>query len=467
MKHNEDRAIADFQRSLALLYLLRYGLAALTLWAFAYGTAVLALRGAVGLSRVDLLWGLLSLPVVVGPAVLLALRRLPSVAAVRAVLDQHGRCGGLLMAGAEHPLGDWSERVPAVRVPRLEWRGGKVWGLSAIGFAFLALGFLVPQSLASLGGSRLDVSRDVERLKEQLEVLQKEKVLDAERAEALKVKLDQLSRDASGKDPVKTLEALDHVQDVVKQAAQEAAEKAARKMEEMARAEALADALEKNGGKLEKGELAEALNELAALARKAAEENDLLENDLDAETLEAIKKGKLTPEMAKKLLDALKKGKEEMAVRVGKLVKAKLVSADDLKKCDEAGKCDSAALAAFLKEQGKGELSELLEQDGKGLGRDDPPGDTKLRFGEESTEDGVKYKEEELPPSQQQALKESQLSGISMGAPPQGKAKPQPGASGALAGAKAGGGSAMTQVVLPRHKGAVERYFDRPARPGK
>src|SRR5690242_19385764 len=100
MDHTEDRTIADFRRALASLYLLRYTLAALTLWAFVYGTAVLALRGAVGLSRLDLLWGLASLPAALVPAVVLALRRLPSAVAVRAVLDQHGRCGGLLMAGA-------------------------------------------------------------------------------------------------------------------------------------------------------------------------------------------------------------------------------------------------------------------------------------------------------------------------------------------------------------------------------
>ena len=112
MKNNEERAIADFRRRVAWLYLIRHGLVALTLWAFVYGTAVLALRGAVGLSRLDLLWGLLSLPLALVPAVLLAMRRLPSVTAVRAVLDQHGRCGGLLMAGAEFHLGGWSASLP-------------------------------------------------------------------------------------------------------------------------------------------------------------------------------------------------------------------------------------------------------------------------------------------------------------------------------------------------------------------
>ena len=62
------------------------------------------------------------------------------------------------------------------------------------------------------------------------------------------------------------------------------------------------------------------------------------------------------------------------------------------------------------------------------------------------------------------ALRESLLSGVSQGAPNIGKEKAQAGASGALDRAKAGGGSAMTQVILPRHKGVVERYFERPGR---
>src|SRR3954454_16672721 len=96
----EHGAAADSRQPLASLYLLRYGLAALTLWAFVYGTAGLSLRGAVGLSRLDRLGGLASVLLALAPAVWLPLPRLPRIAAVRAVLDQHGRCGGLLMAAA-------------------------------------------------------------------------------------------------------------------------------------------------------------------------------------------------------------------------------------------------------------------------------------------------------------------------------------------------------------------------------
>jgi hypothetical protein len=64
-----------------------------------------------------------------------------------------------------------------------------------------------------------------------------------------------------------------------------------------------------------------------------------------------------------------------------------------------------------------------------------------------------------------QSLKETQIQAITRGTP--GKETPGDAMSGALEGAAGGGGSANSQVVLPRHRGAVERYFDRPTKPAK
>ncbi len=89
-----------------------------------------------------------------------------------------------------------------------------------------------------------------------------------------------------------------------------------------------------------------------------------------------------------------------------------------------------------------------------------------LMFGPESDKDGAKFTEHALPPSDLAALKESVLAGVGKSAPKSDKpgAPSQP---GALAGAKAGAGSANTQVVLPQHRKTVENYFDRPTQPRK
>src|SRR5262249_29168288 len=152
--------------------------------------------------------------------------------------------------------------------------------------------------------------------------------------------------------------------------ARNATEAAMRKMEELGRAEAFADALDRIGKNMDKAQLTEAMNEMAALAKKAANEKELLDSGLDAATLEAIKNSTLTPAEAKKLLEALKNAKESTKEKVGRLVKAKLVKAEDIEKCEKAGKCDCEGLIAYLKENGaKSDLTDALaasEEGGKG-----------------------------------------------------------------------------------------------------
>jgi hypothetical protein len=94
------------------------------------------------------------------------------------------------------------------------------------------------------------------------------------------------------------------------------------------------------------------------------------------------------------------------------------------------------------------------------------PGAAKLNYDNEVKEEGLKFKEEELPQGALTSVK-SRVVAVSRGAPEK-EARPGNAGSGALAQSAAGGGSANTQAVLPRHRGAVERYFERPAQqPGK
>jgi hypothetical protein len=464
-----DKAIRRFRLTLAALLFLKHALAFLTAWAFLWGTGVLALRAGLGAPRLPLLWGLAAAPLALVPAVVLALRRLPPASAVRAVVDHSSGCGGLLMAGEEQDLGPWQGGMPAPARPRVSWRGRRAWALLALAACYVLAGFLVPQRLADLGsGPPLEIGREVEKLAGQVEVLKEEAVLDPARADALKQKLNQLRDESSGKDPVKTLEALDRLEKVTTQAARDAADSASRKTEEMARAETLAQALRDTAPDLPPKVLAEAMATLAGLTEKAAAESDLLDEHLDAETARACKEGKLTPEQFEKLAKALRGGKEGLAKRLAKLHKAGLIDREALEKCEKCGECNSEGLAAYLKENGgKMAVSDMVcecQKGGRG-GVTRGPGAADLTFGKETSEEGLTFKEEALPPAALAALKESQLSGVSQGTPQVGGKDPAQ--SGALAGARAGGGSANTQAVLPRHRAAVTRYFERPARPAK
>ena len=96
---------------------------------------------------------------------------------------------------------------------------------------------------------------------------------------------------------------------------------------------------------------------------------------------------------------------------------------------------------------------------GKG-GVDRGRGDAAMTWTDGSSEKDARFKEKVLPPSSVAGLNDSQLVGLSASAPTADTSGVA--AHGALNSAASGGGSAYTQTILPRHRGAVRRYFDRP-----
>jgi hypothetical protein len=455
-----EQFVSRFYRQLAGWCALRRAVAAVTAFAFLWGTVVLILRATQGTPAAPLLWAAVGVPVAATLGVWLALRRLPDRVAVRALLDRDGDCGGLLMAGAERDVGRWG--VAVAGLPRVRWHGGRSLGLLAVAAGYVALGFLVPVDHPIIAGEpRLDVGREADRLAEQVRVLKEEKVIDADRAEALKQKLDEVRSHAGGKEPAKTLEALDHLDDVVRQAARQAAESAARKASQLGQVQAGAEALQEAAPALDAKAMADLMAELSALAKKAAE-GDALNDELGGDLAEAIKSGKLSPELLSKLAAAAKAGKGSAQKTARKLYESRLIDGDQLKACEGDGKCDGKGLAEFLKKNGgKTGLCEALgELAGRG-GVNEGPGAAAIQFGERSSEEGAKFREEALPPADLAALKESQAAGVST-AVPQRDTKAGAPQTGALAGATAGGGSANAAGVLPQHRAAVGRYFDRP-----
>jgi len=460
-----DKAIAQVRMRLAGFLILKNTLAAITIWLFLWGTAILILRVAFQASPWVLLWGSAAIPFLMSAAVILALRQVPERVRIAAFLDSSNGCGGLLLAGEEQPLGTWEQRLPEPTPVRIRWQGGRACAVFAAGVVFVLFGLLLPEGLTAPPSRALEIGKETEKLAALVELLKKEAVLEKERADSLKERLEQLAKEAKGADPVKTLEALDHVQDLVTKAAQEAAEAAVSKTEKLAKAEALAEGLKHAGKDLAAKVKTEAMTELAELVKKAAAETGLLEKHLDGKTLEAAKAGKLSPADLKKLADALKGSKKDLADLMEKLKDARLIDPELLKKCECAGKCDGKGLGELLKKLGdKMAVSDLVkectgEKAGKG-GVNEGPGAAEITWGERSTEEGVKFKEETLPPGALAELKKSMVIGLSPGDPK--KDKGGASKSGALTGSTPGGGSASTPVILPRHRGAVERFFARP-----
>jgi hypothetical protein len=361
-------------------------------------------------------------------------------------------------------LGDWQTRMPTLKPPSVHWQAGRAGAIFLSAAAFLVISFLVPlRFVAMSAGNPLNVEGATEKLEEQIETLAKEELIEQDRAESMEEKIEQLRAEASGEDPAKTWEALDHLQQAVAKAAEEAAEKMAADSENLAMSEALSTALAEDGATMDSKLMTEAMKELAEMTEAANAANQLADAGISDRTLEALKAGSLSKEQLKELAEALRKANGKLAKQLGELRKAELIDLATMKKCEGAGKCDSDGLCAFLSENGDNmsvaELLKLWSQPGKG-GVSRGRGDAPMTWKDASSEQGAKFKEQVLSPSSLASLKDSELVGQSVSAPT--TQKNTAAQSGALAGTRSGGGAAFTQRVLPRHKGAVKRYFERP-----
>ena len=157
------------------------------------------------------------------------------------------------------------------------------------------------------------------------------------------------------------------------------------------------------------------------------------------------------------------------AVMMNKLAGAKMIDPQALAQMQQMMQTDpqaAAALAEFLAQQGgpasPGSLQAALQacmnpgQGGVSRGRGDAP----MTWKDPTNLENASFKEQVLPPASASALRDSLKTGTSVSAPE--LADPDTVTeAGALSGSTAGGGSAQTQTVLPRHRAAVENYFRR------
>src|SRR5262249_21305685 len=158
--------------------------------------------------------------------------------------------------------------------------------------------------------------------------------------EALEQKLDQLGQEASGEDPAKTWEVLDHLNDAVEKAAKEAAEAAGARRERLARAEALAEGLMAGGDQLDSKTMTEAMRTLGEMTRQAVKETARLAGDLAPEPLEAIKPGSLKAEHLKDLSKALSQNKSALNQKLSKWSKWGMTTPNALKGGAQANRRD-------------------------------------------------------------------------------------------------------------------------------
>ena len=465
--NSPETTLRAFSRRLLWACALRTALRWMAWWCVLWGVATMAARISMVAAPAAIAWGLLgSVPVAVA-ALIYEWRRRPGETALRAVCDRHNHAGGLVMAGAAASAAGWDRQLPALAVPAVRWQGRRTLSFFFAALLFAALTLAIPDRYAALGRQRaLDIGQTVEELETQIQALQDEKILKDQKAAELKQELAKLADTATGNDPAKTWEALDHLKSANTDLAKQAAEEAIAKTAKLTQAETLAAATSKLPDTAAGHEAAtKAMQELAALLQSAKLEAGLLGVELPPGLLEAAKAGGLTPEQIKDLVKQLQANKGQLSNSLKKLSELKLIDPSQLGKCDKAGQCPNPdGLAAFLAENGSQTegLLLLLEQycAGKGGVSEDPPGNTPMTLGDPSSEEGAKFKPQVLPPSSLASLANAQRIGLSKSAPEVTGTR-ETAQSGALAGASAGGGEAQVQVILPRHKAAVQRFFKR------
>ena len=458
---------------------------------FLWGAVVLILRSAVGLDRGPLMIGLPGLVPIFAIAAILTLRAMPPRAAITAAIDRRNACGGLVMAAEEARLYDWRDHIAktkTVTVPQVQWHYRKSCGLLALAMAFVAVCFALPKRFVEMARAEtLEIGRQVEQFTEQIEILRQERLIDGETAKDLAEKLGRLRQDASGQDPIKTFESLDHLEETLRKVAQEATEESLSQTEQLTRAEMAAGALGQIADELDAKTLAEAMSEMADMLENIAAENNFLNEKLGEKLaeklLEAIKNGAISKEDLAKIAGALASGKADLAEMLKKLSAAGLIDPEKLKLAEKLGCADAAGLAQFLKENaGSMSHGEMIGRyccgncsgcggscSGSGNGTCRCPGrggisrgrgDAPMTFAGASSEIGAEFQEQSLPPASVGSLLDSTLAGVNLDAPVIDTTTAGP-VDSVLGSVAPDAGSAYTHTVLPRHRGPVERFFQR------
>jgi hypothetical protein len=458
---NHPKALKIFDRRLTRLLMLRGAVQWMTLWFFVWGVVVLAGRISGVLRNEWLALGLFGVFPLMALAAWRAHQQRPEFVKIRASYDRLKLCGGVMMSEETADMSAWQAQLGPASAPELRWKSGRAMLLLTVSAAFVVAALLLPERLTKFSSHRpLEISVIVDQLQAEVQTLQQEKIVEDKKADDLQKQLSQIKQDSSGLDPNKTWEALDHIKESNSDVAKQAAEEALTKTKELTQAETLARAMEQAADSGMSADTAtQAAQDLAGMLNAAKLEEGLLNGKIPPELLSGL--NGLNKEQMQKLLSALKFNKNALAHTVSNLAQLKLIDASKLGECKNAGQCTNPnALSSYLSTctNGCSGLVAMCQSLCNGGISRDLPSDTPMTWTDGASEDNAKFKEQTLPPSTH--LSDAQLVGVSRAAPDMSGDDLVAG-HGALARATGSGGSAHSQIVLPEHRQAVQKFFKR------
>jgi hypothetical protein len=457
MNHPHASALQSFARNLQWLLTLRLAVQLATVWFFAWGVVVLALR-IFGVQNIYWLsMGLLAVAPLALVASWGAKKQRAPITKIRASYDHINTCGGIIMSAEILDADAWMAQLPKVGAPKLRWHSGRALLLLSSSAVFVMITLLLPNRLTHFPGRHLEIGQIVKQLQAEVNVLTQEKIINAQKAAELQKQLSQLQDDSLGYDPGKTWEALDHIKQSDSDQAREAAQEALDKTTSLAEAETLAKAMQQAADSgMNATTASQAAQDLASMLSAAKLDNGLLNAQIPPALLAGL--SSLNKEQLEKLLQGLEANKGLLTMDISNLTNLKMIDPEMLAKLDAAGICDNPdALADYLSTCTNCESALLCRHPGKGgPGRGGPA--APMTWSDGASEKDLKFQQHALPPSPH--LSQAQLIGVSKAAPELSDSAVSA-EHGALNSAAAGGGSANARVILPEQRQAVQTYFKR------
>lgn len=429
------------------------------------GVLVLALRLGFGLDWVSVLWALLAVPVGVIIGAVVSRKRLTEDEAA-AWLDDRCSCGGLLM----NRSAEWATLPSSVRVPRVCWCDRSLGIRLAVLAAFVIGAMAIPIEQTIAPSNRFNIESVVNKLEEQVELLEETQSVDAEEAQQIREELKSLGDSAKSTDPGRTWEALDHARQQLEQLAEQAAEDFADEARSAGAAEEfasrLADLIEQSPQGLTP-EQTEALKQaLESMSENPGSESlkEAMSNLSEALSQQGQQARQQQQQQAQQMAQTAAQCSGGACNNLGQLASGGMIDPSSLQQALAERAEAQDQLSELLSQLSSGEsngseLAAFLEGVGSG-GVSRGPGAAKLSWNEmPSSIEGAEFDPVAVDSNGVDPTKSTLLSSGSM----------EPGDD--LAGDASSGGAIDTSrsaetgsanpVVLPRHRDAVRRYFQR------
>jgi hypothetical protein len=378
-----------------------------------------------------------------------------------ALLDQSLEAGGLLMTLSEAPDADWELRLPQVErlwrasLPRIRPRRFSYYVGLPLLFAIVACFVPQRQLPATTIEPRTVARQAAEQLEQMLQMVQEAEVLDEEQEQQLREEIAKLAEESQHAplthEKWETVDALEQTLRLKLDEATAQADKAADAAALLALAAAgeLENVSPERLESLEK-EVLETLRKMQQSGGLKGVPRELLEQ------LERLSKNgrpfQQLPEDAgerREFLDQLRKFLDDQQKKLAE-ARGQLHQEGDEGHCSECGAECEGDLCAQCQRDGNG-------QPGRG-GINRGRGDAAMSWGDESDEQGVKFKETVLPPGFQEDPQE-EVRGVSRGAPETAPAESAPRSAGREIEA-ASGRETWDRRLRPRHREVVRQYFD-------